>query len=94
MLQPQLRNAELVAILRTDFQHLDDPPRIFGPISHNVADPPTDAELTAAFQVTDAGDLPNRSLYIITDSDSSNVWLIMADAVTPQWLYIKWAIAV
>lgn len=92
MVQPQLRNTELVGILRTDFQHLNDPPRAFY-ISFNVGNPPTNAELDSGFGVTTASDLPNGATFLVDDNDSALMWLVVVDATNDQYVYTQLTVA-
>jgi hypothetical protein len=90
-LQAQRRNAELIAMLGADFQKLIDPPRAYR-VSANVSNPPTDAELDAA--LTTPANLPDLAVFVVDDSDSANMWLVINDQTNTQWLYAQLSIAV
>ena len=88
---PQIRNASLVSILRTDFQHLKDPPRLFY-VTANVSAVPTNAQLDTAIETP--ANLPGYCVFIVEDSsDSTSIFLCVPDAVNDQWLYTKFSIA-
>lgn len=91
-MQAQVRNAELVNILRSDFQHLADPPRLFYVTANLAGVAPTNAGLDAALETP--ANIPGYCVFIVEDSsDSTKLYLCVPDAVNDQWLYTSFSIA-
>jgi len=95
-LQPQIRNSQLVSILRGDFQHHTDPIktiRITGTIAGAV---PTNAELDTLTNITPATSPAENMLFIIEDDSpaATNIFLCMADIANDEWWYITFTKAV
>lgn len=77
-LQPQVRNSELIAILRTDFQHLTDPPRLTIYATGTLSSPPTTAQINTVLGVSAVTDVPGRCVFLLKDG-TTNWWLVIAD---------------
>ena len=90
-LQAQQRNTQMVALLGADFQKLKDPSRLFY-ISANVSNPPTDAELDSA--IATPANVPGNCMFLVDDSDSALMWLVVCDKTNTQWLYVQLSVAV
>jgi len=89
---PQIRNASLVSILRTDFQHLKDPPRLFYVTANLAGVAPTNLGLDTALATP--ANIPGYCMFIVEDSsDSTKLYLCVPDAVNDQWLYTSFSIA-
>lgn len=79
----QVTNPEMVRNLRPYFKGVNDSP--IGRVSTaNVSNPPTDAELDAAFDVP--ANLPNGWMGLVNDNNAGTaVWLVTA--VGGAWWY-------
>lgn len=86
-LQVQIINSEMIAFLRSRFLLLEDPARTIRS-TDNVASPPTDAELDAAFDVP--ANLPENSFYVVDDAGTgTTMWLCLSDKANGAWWYVQ-----
>lgn len=86
----QIVNPELVRNLQAYFKGIDDSP-VFRVSTANVSSPPTDAEITAAFD--SPANLSNGWAAIIDDNNAhTTFWLVTA--VGGVWAYEQLTIAV
>lgn len=84
--QTQKRNADLVALLRTDFLHLTDPARTLriATTSAVVGDPPLKAEIDTVVTVAPTA-LPANVILIIDVTDTDKHWLVVGDEASNEW---------
>ena len=81
----QERNSQLIALLRQDFLHLDDPTRT-RISTDNISNPPTDAEIDAAFDTP--ANLPSGFIGIIDDAGGSTVsYMVWPDDAKTAWFW-------